>query len=316
MFRYALRRLAQLIPVLIGISLLDFALLQLIPGDPAQAILGPYATAANLASLRAQLGLDQPFWAQYWTWLVHAASGNLGVSYSLNLPVVTVVFHHLGNTLLLAAVALVICVIVGMLAGVVAAVWRGRWPDRVATTLALMGLSTPTFWLAMIMVLVFAVSLGWFPASGMHQPYGGGGLQDLGLHLVLPAVTLGLAASGVIARLTRSSMLEVLGEDYLRTARSKGLSEYVVILKHALKNAMVTIIPVIGVQIGFLLSGAIYVETIFDWPGVGSMLVTAISTRDILLVQGGVLIVAIVYVLLNLLIDLLQAAVDPRIRAQ
>jgi peptide/nickel transport system permease protein len=316
MLQYTLRRFAQLVPVLFGVSLLSFALMSLIPGDPAQAILGSYATAENLARLRAQLHLDQPWPAQYLAWLQHAVTGDLGQSYSLDRPITQVVMSRLGNTLVLAAAAFVISVLLGVVAGLVAAVWRGRWPDRLTTTLALVGLSTPTFWLAMIFVFVFAVSFGWLPSSGMTQAYGGGGVLDRAEHLVLPALALGMVASGVIARLTRSSMLEVLGQDYLRTARSKGLPERVVVLKHAFKNALVAIIPVIGVQVGFLLGGAVYIETIFNWPGVGSMLVTAISTRDILLVQGGVLVVAVAYVLINLAADLAQAAVDPRIRVQ
>lgn len=316
MIRYTAKRIGQLIPVLFGVSLLTFGLMALIPGDPAQALLGSYATQENLARLRAALQLDQPWPQQYLHWVGKALTGDLGRSYSLDRPITDVVMGRLGNTLLLAAAAFLVSVLLGLAAGLIAAVWRGRWPDRLMTTGALVGLSTPTFWLAMIFVFVFAVSLGWLPSSGIAAPYGGGGILDVLRHLLLPALALGMVASGVIARITRSSMLEVLSEDYLRTARAKGIAEHTVILKHAFKNALVAIIPVIGVQVGFLLGGAVYIETIFNWPGVGSMLVTAIRTRDILLVQGGVLVLAVAYVLINLLADLAQAAVDPRIRVR
>ena len=316
MATYTLRRIGQLVLVLVGDSILTFALLALIPGDPAQAILGSYATPKNLADLRAQMHLDQPLVNQYVAWMGHALTGNLGVSYSLDRPVVGVVLGRLGATLLLAAAAFVVCVLLGLFSGLVASFWHGRWQDRLTTVTALVGLSTPTFWLAMLLVLVFSVSLGWFPSSGMVSPYGGGSLADRLRHLLLPALALGLVASGVIARITRSSMLDVLGEDYLRTARAKGLAERTVVLKHAFKNGLVAIVPVIGVQVGFLLGGAVYIETIFDWPGIGSMLVTAIQKRDILLVQGGVLVVAVAYALINLAADLVQALIDPRIRVR
>ncbi len=316
MGRYLLRRMLYLLPVLVGVSFLTFCLMALIPGDPAQAILGSYATAQNLADLRAQLHLDQPWPQQYVSWIGNALTGDLGRSYSLSRPVADVVMGRLGNTLLLAAAAFVISVTAGLVAGVLAAVRRGRWLDRLMTTGALVGLSTPTFWLSMLLVFFFAVSLGVLPSGGMTEPYGGGGVLDVLRHLLLPALALGMVASGVIARLTRSSMLEVLGAEFLRTARAQGLAERVVIFRHAFKNALVAIIPVIGIQVGFLLGGAVYVETIFNWPGIGSMLVTAIQTRDILLVQGGVLVVAVAYVLINLAADVLQALVDPRIRVQ
>jgi peptide/nickel transport system permease protein len=290
--------------------------MSLIPGDPAQAILGSYATPANLTHLRHQLHLDQPWPAQYVSWIGHALTGNLGRSYSLDSPVANVVLGRLGATMLLAAAAFVISVAVGLTAGLVASFWRARWQDRLASGLALVGLSTPTFWLAMLLVLAFSVYLGWLPSGGMTSSYGGGGVGDRFKHLILPAVALGIAASGVIARVTRSSMLDVLGEEYLRTARAKGVGEGKVLLKHGFKNGLIAIVPVIGVQVGFLLSGAVYIETIFNWPGIGSMLVTAIQTRDILLVQGGVLVVAVAYALINLAADLVQAVIDPRIRAR
>lgn len=315
MGKYVLHRLGQLVLVLAGISVLTFGLMALVPGDQAQAILGSYATPANLERLRHEMHLDESLVNQYIAWMQGVLTGDLGHSYSMDRSVTDVVFGRLGATLLLAAAALMICVGIGLCSGLIASVWRGRWPDRLMTTIALLGLSTPMFWLAMVLVLVFSVSLGWLPSGGMTSPYETG-VADRVKHLILPAVALGLVASGVIARVTRSSMLEVLGEDYLRTARSKGLGERRVILKHAFKNGLVSIVPVIGVQIGFLLGGAVYIETIFSWPGIGSMLVNAIQTRDLLLVQGGVLVVAVLYVLINLGADLIQALLDPRVRAQ
>lgn len=315
MLLYTLRRLALLVPVLLGISVIVFLIMALIPGDPALAILGSFATPENVARLREDLGLDRSLAEQYAVWLANLAQGDFGRSYSLNRPVLDEVLDRLGPTLLLAGTSLMLCTVLGLAAGVVSAVRQYGWQDKVLTLLVLIGLSTPSFWLGLILVLVFAVQLGWFPVSGMYAIYGGGDVADLLRHLVLPALTLAVVATGVIARLTRSTMLEVLRQDFVRTARAKGLSERTVIYRHALRNALVNIVPVIGIQAGFVLGGAVYIETVFQWPGIGRMLVTAISTRDILLVQGGVLVVASCYVLINLVADLMQHLLDPRISA-
>jgi len=315
LLRYILRRLLLAIPVLFGISLIVFLMMALIPGDPALAILGAYATPENVASLNAELGLDRPLPVQYLTWLGNLLTGDFGRSYSLNRPVLDEILERLGPTLLLAGTALVLATVLGLAAGVVAAVRQYGWPDRMLTLIVLVGISTPSFWLGLILVLLFAVELGWFPASGMVAIYGGGGPLDILHHLVLPAVTLALVATGVIARLTRASMLEVLRQDFIRTARAKGVAESRVIRRHAFGNALVIIVPIIGIQAGFVLGGAVYIETVFQWPGIGRMLVTAITTRDILLVQGGVLVVAAAYVGINLLTDVVQHLLDPRIAA-
>lgn len=310
---YVLKRLILTIPVLLGISIIVFIIMALIPGDPALAILGSYATPENVAQLRTEFGLDKPLVQQYFIWLTNLLQGELGRSYSLNRPVLDEVLERLGPTLLLAGTSLLLCTVLGLIAGIVSAVKQYGWQDKVLTLLVLIGISTPSFWLGLILVLVFSVQLQWFPASGMFAIYGGGDLSDLLRHLTLPAITLAVVATGVIARLTRSNMLEVLRQDYVRTARAKGLSERQVIYKHAFKNALVNIIPVVGIQAGFVLGGAVYIETVFQWPGIGRMLVTAITTRDILLVQGGVMVVASAYVLFNLLADLLQRWLDPRL---
>ncbi|UEM18425.1 ABC transporter permease [Skermanella mucosa] len=313
MLSYALRRLAMIVPVLFGISVIVFLIMALIPGDPALAILGSFATPENVAGLRQELGLDRSLVEQYGIWLGNLLHGDFGRSYSLNRPVLDEIGDRLGPTLLLAGASLVLCTVLGLAAGVVSAVRQYGWQDKILTLLVLVGLSTPSFWLGLILVLVFSVQLGWFPVSGMYAIYGGGDLADLLHHLALPAITLAVVATGVIARLTRSTMLEVLRQDFVRTARAKGLDEGIITYKHALRNALVNIVPVIGIQTGFVLGGAVYIETVFQWPGIGRMLVTAISTRDILLVQGGVLVVAACYVLINLAADLVQHMLDPRI---
>ncbi len=314
MGRYLAGRLLAAIPVLLGITVIVFAMMALIPGDPATAILGSYATPENVERLNRQLGLDRSLPEQYVTWLGNLLQGDFGRSFTLDRPVIDEVMERFGATLVLAGSALVLCSLLGLLAGIVSAVRQFGWTDRVVTFVVLIGISIPSFWLGLLLILAFAVELRWFPASGMFAIYGGGDLADLLHHLVLPALTLSVVATGVIARLTRASMLEVLRQDYIRTARAKGLRERRVIYRHAFKAALVNVIPVIGIQAGFVLGGAVYIETVFQWPGIGAMLVKAISTRDILLVQGGVLVVAASYLLFNLLADILQTVIDPRLR--
>ncbi|MBW3097929.1 ABC transporter permease [Pseudohoeflea coraliihabitans] len=311
---YIAKRLLAAIPVLFGLTIIVFVIMALIPGDPATAILGSYATPENVAKLNKDLGLDKPMVQQYFIWLGNLFQGDLGRSYTLNRPVLDEVMERFWATLILAGSALVLCSILGLIAGVISAVRQFSWADKLITFIVLIGISTPSFWLGLLLILAFSVQLKWFPVSGMYAIYGGGGPLDLLHHLFLPAVTLAAVATGVIARLTRTAMLEVLRQDYIRTARAKGLSERRVIYRHAFKAALVAVIPVIGIQAGFVLGGAVYIETVFQWPGIGSMLVKAISTRDLLLVQGGVLVVAAAYVLFNLAADVVQTLIDPRLR--
>lgn len=315
MLRYLAKRLILVVPVLFGVSVIVFLIMVMIPGDPASAILGSYATPENLARLREELGLNKPLVQQYLIWLGNILHGDFGRSFSLDRPVLDVVLDRLGPTLILAGSALALCTLFGLFSGVITAVKQYGWQDKLFTLLVLVGISMPAFWLGLMMVLLFAVNLQWFPAFGMYTIYSGGGIWDMLWHLTLPAVSLGVVATGVVARVTRSAMLEVLRQDYIRTARAKGMSERAVILRHALRNALVTVIPVIGVQAGFVIGGAVYIEAVFQWPGIGRMLVNAIFTRDVLLVQGGVLIIATCYVLFNLIADLLQHLIDPRIKA-
>ncbi|MBO0663060.1 ABC transporter permease [Jiella sp. MQZ9-1] len=308
------KRLLTAIPVLFGLSIIVFLMIALIPGDPATAILGSYATPENVARLNASLGLDQSLPQQYLAWITGVLHGDFGRSYALNRPVIDIVLERFSATLLLAGASLLLATVFGLLAGIVSAVRQFGLADKVITLIVLIGISMPSFWLGLLLILFFAVKIRLFPASGMVAIYGGGGPLDILHHLVLPAVTLALVATGVIARLTRTAMLEVLRQDYIRTARAKGLTERRVVYRHAFKAALVSIIPVIGIQAGFVLGGAVYVETVFQWPGIGAMLVNAISQRDILLVQGGVLVVAAAYVLFNLLADICQTLLDPRLK--
>ncbi|WP_445680109.1 ABC transporter permease [Radicibacter daui] len=314
MVPYIAKRLLAAVPVLFGLTIIVFLIMAMIPGDPATAILGSYATPENVEKLNRALGLDKSLPQQYLIWLGNLLQGDLGRSYTLNRPVLDEVLERFSATLILAGAALLICSLAGLLAGIVSAVRQYGWADKIITVLVLVGISTPSFWLGLLLILIFSVSLRWLPVSGMYAIYGGGDLPDLLYHLTLPALTLSAVATGVIARLTRTAMLEVLRQDYIRTARAKGLKESRVIGKHAFKPALVNIVPVIGIQAGFVIGGAVYIETVFQWPGIGSMLVTAISTRDLLLVQGGVLVVAAAYVLFNLVADVVQTLLDPRLR--
>ena len=311
---YVLKRVLAVVPVLLGLTVIVFAIMALIPGDPAIAILGSYATPENVARLNRDLGLDKPLVQQYFIWLENLLHGDFGRSYSLNRPVLDEVWERFSATLILAGAALVLCTLWGLLIGIWTAARQYGWTDRLLTFVVLIGISVPSFWLGLLLILLFAVELRWLPASGMYAVYGGGDLPDLLRHLILPALTLSVVAAGVIARLTRSAMLEVLRQDFIRTARAKGVSERRVLYVHAFKAALVSVVPVIGVQAGFVLGGAVYIETVFQWPGVGRMLVQAIATRDILLVQGGVVVVSACYVLFNLLVDLAQFRLDPRIQ--
>ena len=317
---YIGKRLLLAVPVLFGLTLIVFFIMALIPGDPATAILGSYATPENIARLNAQLGLDKSLPQQYVTWLGNVLQGDFGRSYRQNREVLDIVTERFGATMILAGTALVLCSIMGIIVGIISAIRQYGFADKILTFIVLIGISTPAFWLGLLLIILFSTNLVFpadffikLPASGMYSPWGGGDLPDLLRHLILPASTLAFIATGVIARLTRASMLEVLRQDYIRTARAKGLTENRVIYRHAFKAALVSIIPVIGIQAGFVLGGAVYIETVFQWPGIGSMLVNAISTRDLLLVQGGVLFVAAAYVLFNLIADVCQVLLDPRV---
>jgi peptide/nickel transport system permease protein len=312
--RYLARRLLLLVPVLAGVSIVIFMVLHLSPGDPVEIMLGSQATQEDRARLRGDLGLDQPLHVQYVRWLGHVVRGDLGRSIWMKRPVLAEVLGRFKATLILTCTALVLSTVIGIALGVSSASRPHSVLDRTSTVASLFGASMPSFWLGIVLMVVFALRLGWLPASGMYAPYGGGDLRDLLAHLVLPAVTLAAASVTIVARLTRAAMLETLSQDYIRTARAKGVVERMVVLRHGLKNALIPIVTVIGVQAGYLLGGAVLTETVFAWPGVGTLMVQGILARDFPLVQGCVLVVALSFVLVNLAVDLLYAWLDPRIR--
>jgi peptide/nickel transport system permease protein len=302
------------VPVLLGVSVIIFMVLHLAPGDAAEIMLGSQATQADLERLRAELGLTQPLYVQYVHWVGLVARGDLGRSIWMKRPVLNEVLGRFKATLVLTGAALVLSTAAGLALGIASAVRPNSLLDRLSAVASLFGASMPVFWLGIVLMVVFALWLGWLPASGMFAPYGGGDLRDLLVHLALPAVTLAAASVTIIARLTRSTMLETLGQDYIRTARAKGVVERAVVLRHGLKNALIPIVTVVGVQAGYLLGGAVLTETVFAWPGVGTLMVQGILARDFPLVQGCVLVVALSFVLINLAVDLLYAWLDPRIR--
>ena len=308
---YIVRRLLLTVPTVLGTSLLVFLILHLVPGDPATVIAGPTAPADVIANIRTQLGLDQPLLVQYWRYLSSALHGDLGRSILSRRQVSDEVAGAFLNTLELVIAARVWSLLIGIPIGVLAAARRRSIFDKLSMVTALLGLSLPIFWIGLMAMWLFAVKLGWLPISGRGGPmWTAAGLQ----HLVLPALTLGGVQVPALARLTRSSLLEALNQDYVRTARAKGLAERLVVVKHALKNAMLPVVTVVGLQFAGLLGGAVVTETIFSWPGLGRLAVTAILTRDFPIVQGTILVSAVTFVTINVLTDFLYAVLDPRIK--
>jgi peptide/nickel transport system permease protein len=302
---YLARRLLAVVPVLFGVTLAVFSMLFLVPGDPVKIMLAEFVTTPEqVAQMRAQLHLDEPILKQYGRFVANALRGDLGTSIRSRRAVSTEIGENVGSTAQLALASMAVAVAFGVPLGLMAALLRNSWFDAGSMIVALLGVSMPSFWLGLLMIFAFSLHLGWFPATG------GGDLW----HLVLPSVTLGMIASAIIARLTRSSMLEVLGQDYVRTARAKGLAWWGVVVRHALKNALIPVITIFGLQFGNLLAGAVIVETVFSRPGLGRLIVGGILAKDFPLVQGTVLFVATAYVLINVLVDITYAFVDPRIR--
>jgi peptide/nickel transport system permease protein len=305
MLTWIARRILAVVPVLFGVTVAVFSMLFLVPGDPVKMMLAEFVTNPDqVAQMRAQLHLDEPIVTQYARFVTGAVRGDLGTSIRSRRPVTTEIGENLASTAELALAAMLIAVGLGVPLGLLAALSRSSWLDVASMATALLGVSMPSFWLGLLLILAFSLHLAWFPATG------GGDLR----HLVLPAVTLGMIAAAIIARLTRSSMLEVLGQDYVRTARAKGLGGFGVVVRHALKNALIPIITIFGLQFGNLLAGAVIVETVFSRPGLGRLIVGGILNKDFPLVQGVVLFVATAYVLINLLVDVAYAYADPRIR--
>ncbi len=332
MLSYIIKRFLGVIPVLLCVSMLVFGFLRLIPGDPALVMLGERATPENIARVREQLGLNKPLYEQYLTFLGNALRGDLGRSILRQEPVTQEILRRFPATIELALAALLFAVVVGIPAGVISAVRRGSWFDATSMLVALTGVSMPIFWLGLMLIYLFAVVLHLLPTGGrldagtQFVPITNLVLVDSLLrgdipvffqglrHLLLPALALGTIPMAIIARMTRSSMLEVLGQDYVRTAHAKGLAARTVVVRHALRNAWLPIITVVGLQVGILMSGAILTETVFSWPGIGRWLVDAIYARDYPIVQGVTLVIALIFVVVNLSVDILYALVDPRIR--
>lgn len=325
MSRYIAQRLLHTLLVLLGVSLLTFALIHMTPGDPVLVMLGTDATPDELDRLRHLLGLDQPLYVQYFQYITRLVQGQLGDSIFQHQAVAKLIGDRLPATIELTFAAMLIAIAVGLLTGIVSAVKPYSIFDISAMLLALGGVAMPVFWLGMLAILLFSLQLGWLPSFGRGEPviqavqyfFRTGDPSDIGdalRHLVLPALTLGAFSAALISRLVRSALLEVLGQDYVRTARAKGLRYSAVITRHALRNAMIPVITVIGLQVGTLLGGAVLAETIFAWPGMGRLLIQAISQRDYPLVQGIVLITALAVSLINLIVDLLYGAINPRVR--
>ncbi|SKA10343.1 ABC transporter permease [Selenihalanaerobacter shriftii] len=331
MLTYILRRLLFLVPIIIGVSIVVFMMVHLIPGDPAQIMLGERASHEDLKRLRDELGLNDPLYQQYFRFLKRIARGDLGTSIMTRNPVGEELLHRYPATIELSLFSMIIAVLIGVPAGIISATKQYSVFDYVSMSGALLGVSLPIFWLGLMLIWIFALKLGWFPASArlsvgieletitnfyvIDSIITGNwtALKDVLWHLMLPGLALGTIPMAIIARMTRSSMLEVLGNDYIRTAYAKGLSERVVVYKHALKNALIPIITVVGLQAGVLLGGAVMTETIFSWPGVGKYSFDAIMARDFPVVQGCILVLSITFVVINLIVDIIYSFVDPRI---
>ena len=331
-YRYILKRLLIVVPTLIGASIIVFMLIHIIPGDPVTVMLGERATEAARQALIQKMGLDQPLHIQFWNWFSGAMQGDFGTSIRSNTPVLTEILTRLPATVELALVSTAIAVFFGIIFGVTAARYRNSPVDQMAIGFSLLGVSIPIFWLGMMMIFFFSVLLGWLPVSGrLSLGLGINNITGLYLldalitgnmrvfwdalrHITMPAAALSTVSIALFVRVTRSSMLDVLGEDYVRTARAKGLKMNIVVYKHALKNALIPIVTVVGLSIAQLLGGAVLTETVFSWPGIGRLLITSIGYRDYPMIQGIVLFVVLAFILINLIVDLIYAYLDPRIR--
>lgn len=304
MFRYLIHRLLGILPVLLLISVLVFAFVHLLPGDPARLVAGQDASDKDIAAVRAALGLDRPLWEQYLTYVWNILHGDFGISLKTRRAVSEEIGERFFPTLWLTLISMAWATLFGLIIGVSSAVRRGRWQDHGGMLVAVSGISLPSFWLGLLLIDWFSVRLGWFPTSGY------GTLA----HFVLPSITLGVGVAAVMARFTRSSFIEIAREDYIRTARAKGAFEHLVVWKHVLRNALIPIITMVGLQFGFLLGGSIVVETVFAWPGLGRLLVDSVSYRDYPVIQAEILLFSLEFILINLIVDVLYALVNPEIR--
>lgn len=306
LFGFVIRRLLQAVPVLVGVSLAVFLMTHLVPGDPAELIVGQQATAEDVRNVREALGLDRPLPVQYISFLEKAVVGDFGRSFRTGRPVIEEIGGRYLNTLILGSVALSLAALIGVVTGVMSGVRRQSLFDNATLLWSILSVSTPTFFLGILLLLIFGVWLSWLPLSGFSSWQ----------HLILPAITLGAASAAVISRVMRSSLLEVLEKPYVRTARAKGLTESVVIWRHAVRNALTPVVTVVGLQLGYLLGGAVVTETVFAWPGIGRLLVQSILARDLPVVQASVLVVAVTFILVNIITDLIAGLLDPKVSIQ
>jgi len=314
MGRYIIRRLIATVAVLFGVSILIFTIVHLTPGDAARAQLPSNAPEEQIQKIRRAMGLDKPMPIQYVYWLRNAVQGDFGRSYQHRISAFGIVKDRFPNTVILAGSSLVVAVIIGLTVGVIAGTRPNSRTDRTATILGIIGASLPSFWLAIMLLIIFSLKLGWFPAVGMYDVRGDGGLADLAKHLVLPTIATAAVPAAVIARQVRSSILEIMNLDFVRTARAKGLAEHIVVLRHALRNAMPTFITIVALQAGYLLGGSLITEVVFSWPGMGQQLYTSIGARDVPVIMTITVLIALVFTSLNLIADVLQGVIDPRIR--
>ncbi len=313
MFRnYFARRIFTLLPVLLVVAVVDFLIIHLTPGDPASVMLGPQATLEELSQLREHLGLNLPIYLQFWNWLLGVLHGDLGTSIFMNMPVTEAIWEHVGPTVSLTLLAEIIAILIALPLGIMAAKSRGSWKDQTFMVIALLGISVPSFWIGLNLIMLLAIKLDWLPSSG-YQPLSKGLFTHL-KYMIMPAISLGVMQAALIARMTRSSMLEVLNENYIRTAEAKGLKQRIVIMKHALRNAFIPILTVIGLSFATLIGGAVVTETVFNIPGLGKLIVNSVMRRDYEVIQGTILMVAACYVLINLAVDMLYAIIDPRVK--
>ncbi|GBF10062.1 MAG: glutathione ABC transporter permease GsiC [Tepidibacillus sp.] len=304
MFKFIIRRLLGIVPILIIVSIVIFLFVRMIPGDPARLVAGPDASYEDIQLVRQQLGLDRPIVNQYFTFVKNVIQGDFGISLKTKRPVITEIGERFMPTLWLTIVSMVWAFILGLVIGVISATKRNKWQDYVGMFTAVSGISLPSFWLGLMLIQLFSVYLGWLPTSGF----------DSWKSLILPSLTLGSGVAAVIARFTRSSLMDILKEDYIRTGRAKGLHQQIVVWKHALRNAMIPVVTMTGLQFGFLLGGSVVVETVFSWPGLGRLLIDAVAFRDYPIIQAEMLLFALEFVLINLIVDILYGILNPQIR--
>lgn len=312
MGKYIIGRILNMIPTLFVVAVIVFLITRMLPGDPAAVMLGPQASVEEVEALTEELGLNEPLYIQFFEYIGNLLKGDFGNSLTYNQPIVDLIMERFPNTVILAVSALIISLIIGVPAGIIAAKKQNSFLDYAVTSISLIGVSMPIFWLGIMLVLLFSVNLGWFPSTGMGSM--DEGIGDFISHMILPSIALATIPTAQFARITRSSMLEVISQDYVKTARSKGLSEFLVICKHAFKNALTPLLTVLGLQVSSMLGGAVLTETIFSWPGMGLLIIDAIEKRDFVVVQNMVIFIALIFVVVNLVVDILYKVVNPRVK--